>query len=214
MRYVLYPCIGALLLLASCAKNRHAPGDDNGCMNFSTIDDTHPYRLTEADSVYAMSLITTTTLPYHDMRLLRVIYDTIGARTYVLARTQQYINNLPVFTSTVDVEFINGALQPLPGNIIGTTMDAKPALPLSKVRWLYFNKLQDASEYSQFKSPQDSCLTAIFGYYDLNAGTGNKTLKLTKAWVVHPPHSGYPLAIINDNGDVISFDDGMRYYSL
>jgi hypothetical protein len=61
---------------------------------------------------------------------------------------------------------------------------------------------------------RDSCVTAQFGYYDLNAGTGNESTKLTKAWRVGLKNNVYPIAIFRyDNGQLIAFDSGIRTFN-
>ena len=60
---------------------------------------------------------------------------------------------------------------------------------------------------------EKSCFDIEFGYYDLNAGTSNTSKHFTKAWKIKLSNRDYPYAYINDmNSDVISYDNGIRYY--
>jgi len=45
---------------------------------------------------------------------------------------------------------------------------------------------------------KDSCLVAVFGYYDLNIDLANKG-NFVKAWYVHPKKSQWPQGYFRDD---------------
>lgn len=71
-------------------------------------------------------------------------------------------------------------------------------------------KNTSAEVYNGFR---DSCLVARFGYYNLNAGTGNETPAIVKAWAVRPKNTEYPLVIFrDDNRQKIIYFSGIVLY--
>ena len=66
---------------------------------------------------------------------------------------------------------------------------------------------------------KDSCLTAQFGYYDLNvddtALVNDHTPNFIKAWSVKPAHSAYPQILFrDDNGAMILYNPGITFDSF
>ena len=56
-------------------------------------------------------------------------------------------------------------------------------------------------------------MSAEFGYYDLNAGSGNTTENLVKAWKITLKNQAYPLAYYeDDDGKLIYYDNGIRTF--
>lgn len=208
----------AIVFITSCSKSKiHSLGDDFGCINREVPNWRDP-KLTTANATVAKDLFQSNGLSADNLWFTRLKYDTIvlnGATNYyVYIQAQEFLNDLPVFTSFPGYYFKNGA-QELPdmNRLVGsTTLNNYPDLRMSQVRKLYVDQLY-AQHYAPdyIKSFKDSCLSATFGYYDMNAGSSYQPVKLTKAWRVHPAHSDTPYAFFKDDGTLIFFSTGIVF---
>ena len=205
-----------ILAITSCSKSKkHILGDDFGCIN-REVPSWRDSKLSAANNAVANDLFQTNGLSSANLWLTRLQYDTVvlnGATNYyVYIQAQEFVNGIPVFTSFPGYNFKNGA-QELPdmNHLVGsTTLNNYPDLRMSQVRKLYMDQLY-AQHYplDYIAGFKDSCLTATFGYYDMNAGSSNQPVQLTKAWWVHPANSFAPYAFFKDDGTLIFFGTGL-----
>lgn len=128
----------------------------------------------------------------------------------------QYKNGLKLFTNDLGFHFNQrNEYSFLSGEIIGMiTLSVKPAMNQRRAVAKYIDALNnDNFNFANKEAIKSNCFDVQFGYYDLNAGTGNNA-EFTKAWKVKPADMDYPYAYINDkNSSVILYDNGIRFFT-
>jgi len=206
----LYFVITALVLSAiiySCTKTGTLPSG-NGC---TTQIKRVNYNIKPADSLAVIHLFQQNKLDYNTLSFERIILnDTMNGHVYQHILATQYFNGLQLMSSEVWYGFLDGVYQSTNGKrYAGVSLDSHSHLSLSQLRGLYMSEAIDKQGLNP--TYRDSCITAQFGYYDLNAGTGNETTNIVKGWRVELKRNIYPIAIFrDDNGQLIGFDTGMR----
>lgn len=138
-----------------------------------------------------------------------------------IVRVDQYTKGLRILNGQLVFSFKNDILDMTVFNINGgqfttsTNLNTVPQLNLGTIRKLF---LESAGKFeNKLEEYSNTCLNAEFGYYNINAGTGNSTVVLIKAWKVTPADrsfpSDYPQAVYrDDNGALIYYDNGIRTF--
>jgi hypothetical protein len=191
-------------------------GDDSRCISRARVPQS-AYTISTADYNEAVAMHNANHMAYNYLRWYRAEreYITLNGVTnyYYNLHGDQYMNGLRLLGGNVLVEeFKNGIVDwPSVITVPTTTLDTFPVLRLSQVRALYVNQL--LTQYSgHYSALQDSCISAEFGYYDLNAGQyGTVGTNYTKAWMVYPAgaQAQLPVAYFKDDGTLIFFTDGV-----
>jgi len=130
-------------------------------------------------------------------------------------RVDQYANRVRIFTGSINYVFLENKLSGIGGELTsGTPLDTRSHLTMDELRTLFLNSAEEFDGAGD--KYKDSCLSAEFGYYDLNAGFSYMPEKLVKAWWIviknSEPHSQYPQACYQDNGTLIYYDNGIRTF--
>lgn len=212
MKKLFYLAICIIVPLTACKKNTIA--SDNGCISRITR-----HYADAADSTAATNLLKQNNISLNNLVYLRVILnDTITNAAGVTSINQsifalEYFNGLPLFSAELGLFFKNDVFQSLVGpRYTSIGLNTRPLLTLPEVRKLY---VDDAAKHPDptAVNVKDSCLVAEFGYYDLNAGTGNPAPYFVKAWSVTPKNSNYPLGIFrDDSGKTIVYTSGIEAF--
>lgn len=203
----IYPALILLVIIYSCTKTGTSPSG-NGCI---TQIKRANYNIKPADSLAAVHLFQQNNMNYSNLSFERIILnDTIGGHTYQHIFAIQSLNGLQIMSGEAGYHFLDGVYQSALGKVYGSVnLDNHSHLSLSQLRALYMSESIDKQGVNP--SYRDSCITAQFGYYDANAGTGNESANIIKAWRVQLKNKGYPLAIFSDdNGQLIAYDSGIR----
>jgi hypothetical protein len=195
---------------ASCKKSELLPGD-NGCI---TQIKRENFNINPADSLTAIHLFQQNKMNYSNLAFERIILnDTIGQHVYAHIFATQILNGLEVMSGNAGYHFLDGVYQSTLGKVYGTiSLDNRPHLSLPQLRALFMSEAIDKQGISA--TYRDSCVTAQFGYYDLNAGTGDESTNMVKAWRIELKGNTYPIAVFrDDNGGLIAFDSGIRTFN-
>lgn len=223
MKNGLFAVIVSVLCTLSCRK---ADGpdlpEDSGCIERIVIP-VNGHTMSGADVATANALFRNNNIDNSTYRYFRYSHDSV--QTYYppyakfdqkLVRITEYTNGLPVFTGELLFLFKNDAFSFRSGNPTGgTNLTTTPKLSLGQLRKLF---LDNAEEFDHKGTPYgDSCLKTEFGYFNLNAGTGNTAENLIKAWRVALRDTGYsfryPVAFYqDDDGKLIYYDNGIRTF--
>lgn len=198
------------LIICSCKKTGMLP-NNNGCI---TQIKRANYNIKPADSLAAVHLFQQNNMNYSNLSFERIILnDTIGGHIYQHIFAIQSFNGLQIMSGGAGYHFLDGVYQSTLGKIYGSVnLDDHSHLSLSQLRALYMSESIDKQGVNP--SYRDSCITAQFGYYDANAGTGNESTNIIKAWRIQLKNNRYPLAIFrDDNGQLITFDSGVRTFN-
>ena len=206
MKKLVYLSLG-ILALASCKKAALKVAE-NGC-----ISQIATPRLTGTDSITVAGLMKSNNLSTNN--LVFYAYQTYNALDqqnqmgdFQIADATYTQNGLPLFFYEEDFGFENGVLNgPAPVNTQTVNLDANPTLSLQRLRdsFLYQDK---SVEYNPAIALglKDSCLSAEFGYYNLNIDYPQKGVAIVKAWYVHPKNSQWPQGYFRDDtGGAILF---------
>jgi hypothetical protein len=208
------------LILLSCNKGDTIKlKEDNGCIERKILRvDQHSVSI--PDIAIINNLFISNNIDINKYRYYK--YEQDSVQTYFppfarfdskLVRVDQYANGLRIFNADRIFIFKNNVLDFVGGNATdGTSLNTNPKLNIAQVRKLFI----DAIEQYDHKGNQnkDTCLSAEFGYYNLNAGTGNSTEVLIKAWRVTRKNSTYPSEypvayFRDDDGKLIYYFNGI-----
>lgn len=188
-------------VLASCKKNDIT--GDNGCISQRQ---KQSFGLNPADSLAALQLLQNNHMATNDIEMEYInLRDTItnpedGTHVYQYIAAIQLIKGLPVLSDDFGYHFLNGVYQHTSGKRYDSVpLDTHSTLSLPLLRSLYMTELKKNTTAEAYNGFRDSCLVARFGYYNLNAGTGNETQEMVKAWAVRPKNTEYPVAIFRDD---------------
>jgi hypothetical protein len=209
----------------ACRKNKSNDQDlidDHGCIEWVTVPVTEHYiSSTQVDS--ANRVFDANGIAHTNLRYVYFSDDSVSnsAPPYtkydnIYVVVQQYVNEMPMLSGSVDYTFKNGVLDYVSGNTITTVnLDTVPHLDLATLRKLFINDMQrfdhNAAQY------KDTCLAAQFGYYRLYTNTFTNESTIIKAWLVssksHMPYA-YPYGYLHgmyrdDNGSSIYFSNGI-----
>ena len=207
-------------LVMACSKSAPEPDVpvDNGCAE-QTIMPVTAHSISAADVLIANNLFAANAIDYHRFRYYRYSLDSTPTYypPYATLRTQsvrveQYVNGLKLFSSELNYSFKDGIFYFLAGNPTpGTGLNTTPALSAGQLRGLFFATI---AQHDPTKiGLQNQCVRAEFGYYNLNASTGNTNENLVKAWRVQVKNQAYPFAYYQDSdGKLIYYDNGIQTF--
>jgi len=198
------------LIICSCKKTGMLPNNNRCITQIKRVN----YNIKPADSLAAVHLFQQNNMNYSNLSFERIILnDTIGGHIYQHIFAIQSFNGLQIMSGGAGYHLLDGVYQSTLGKVYGSVnLDNHSHLSLSQLRALYMAESIDKQGVNP--SYRDSCITAQFGYYDANAGTGNESTNMIKAWRVQLKNNGYPLAIFSDDkGQLIAFDSGIRTFN-
>lgn len=211
-----------LLSLAACTKSARDLAEDNGCIERIIIPVTahsiNSSDVQEVNNLFSSNGIDNSKLRYYryDRDTLQTQYPPYTKYAEQVVRVDQYTNNLRIFTGDMVYLFLDKHLSYKGGELTkGTSLDATPQLTTGQIRKLF---IDDIEQYDHAAAKyKDSCFKAEFGYFNLNAGTGNTQEVLVKAWRVTLKNSvypsEYPVAYYRDEaGALIYYDNGIRTF--
>ena len=208
----IYLVILSVLAFGACQKGGVFAG--NGCIDKIV---KQSFNIKPADSITAIHLLQQNNIQYNNLVFTSIILnDTItnteGTHIYQHIAAIQYINGLPVLSDGFAYHFKDGIYYTTSGKVYSSvSLDNRSQLTLSKLRDLYMTETVDKGGFNP--TYRDSCVVAQFGYFNLNAGTGNTTVNMVKAWRIHLKTQDYPVATFrDDNGQLIYFDSGIRTF--
>ena len=193
--------------------------EDNGCIErkFLRVDQ---HSVSIPDIATINDLFISNNIDINKYRYYKYVDDSV--QTYFppfvkfdskSVRVDQYANGLRIFNAGRIFLFKNNVFDHVGGDPTnGTSLNTDPALNIAQVRKLFIDAIEQYDHKgSQYK---DTCLSAEFGYYNLNAGTGNSTEILIKAWRVTRKNSSYPSEypvayFRDDDGKLIYYFNGI-----
>ena len=208
------------LILGSCSKETESAdhkqiASDNGCIEKITIPVSSHGTLTNAGYNLILSLFSSNRISSPNFRYTRTYHDSVqtynGIYDFRNVFIIQYTNGLPIFRESLNYSFKNGVFNSYSGQLTnGTSLNTIPTLSLGQLRKLFIDDIELFDHKGgQFK---DSCFKAEFGYFNLNAGTGNPSENLVKAWHLTPNYYSYPEAYYRDDtGERIYYFNGRVY---
>jgi hypothetical protein len=208
------------LTLSACNKDNTTPAkqlpEDPGCIEKLTIPVTSHGALSNSDYNLISSLFIANGINRPNFRYTRTYRDSVqtynGTYDFRNVYIIQYTNGLPIFTESLNYLFKNGRFNSYAGNLTnGSSLNTTPALSLGQLRKLFIDDIELFDHNgSQYK---DSCFKAEFGYFNLNAGTGNAAENLVKAWHLTPKSNSYPEAYYEDgSGKRIYYFNGIQTF--
>jgi len=209
------------LTLGSCSKETENGekykqiAADNGCIEKITISVSSQGKLTNADYNLILSLFSSNGISSPNFRYTRTYRDSVqtynGIYDFRNVFIIQYTNGLPIFRESLNYSFRNGIFNSYSGQLTnGTSLNTISSLSLGQLRKLFIDDIESFDHKgNQYK---DSCFKAEFGYFNLNAGTGNTSENLVKAWHLTPNFYSYPEAYYRDDtGKRIYYFNGIVY---
>lgn len=201
--------------LFSCNKNNSAPpvkvnvvGEDNGCItrewkhnNFGPI--------LEKDLLDATAILEQSGIDHSNLEIYFVSKDGSGPSKIRYINARQKVNGIELLSSDITFQVTNEHAELINGGggipQISTTLDTLPSLTLGQVRSLFLRQLvihQDGDRVIDF---DDSCVSAQFGYYDVNTTQPDRPANLVKAWFVNVKYLSGPRAYFKDDGTLIVY---------
>lgn len=212
------------ITLFSCRKEGeiNVLEKDNGRIERKIVP-VSAHSISDAEIAIVNNLFLTNGIINSKYRYYQYLHDTVQALfppyavfDHKAVRADEYANGLRIFTGQVVFGFKNNILNFTSGNLTsGSFLNTTPQLTLNELRRFFLTDIEQFDHQgNQYK---DSCLSAEFGYFNLNAGTGNEQEILVKAWRITTKNSVYPTeypqAIHNDNdGQLIRYDNGIRSF--
>jgi hypothetical protein len=214
---------GALLapLLLACAKSETAPKllDANGCAEVSPVPVTAhsitPGEVQQANALFARNNIDNRRYRYaqYSREALQTYFPPYEKVDFQLVKVEEYANGLRIFTGHLNYSFKNGVFNFLGGRPARgvAVLDAVPNLSPGQLRALFLASIDEFDP--QRSNLEEQCVSLEFGYYDLNAGTGNADENIVKAWKVTFKNKEYPYGYYQDvAGKLIRYDNGIRTF--
>ncbi len=202
-----------ILIFNSCKKNNN--DYNKNCFNI-IIDNSSIQLVSSQDFDTIKYLFQKNNLSYKNLQFYHYVKDDVTKIKTRQASCYQYVNNLKVFLYGLMFEFTdNDSLRLLSGHkIANINLRSTPIMYRNQVRDTYIKAVNSDSLLTGFLSIKDTvakeCLKVEFGYYDLNAGSGDTTKNFTTAWKINPDNNDFPYAYINDlNGKLIYYFDGI-----
>jgi hypothetical protein len=209
------------LVIFSCKKENQLK-ENNSCTERKIVS-ANSHLIDRPDIALVNNLFIKNGIDKNNFRYFQYTEDSI--QTYFppydkfdskIVRVDQFTNGLRIFNGDLVFSFKNDIFNYRGGSLTsGTKLNNIPNLNLTQLRKLF---IDDIKKFNQpLNQNNDTCLYAEFGYFNLNAGTGNITESLIKAWRIKLKNSVYPSeypeAYYQDNdGKLIYFDNGIRTF--
>jgi hypothetical protein len=193
--------------------------EDPGCISRVVIPVT-AHSVNSADFTIVSQLFAQNNINAQSFRVYKYEHDSLQTAFPPFAkwdrkiiRVDQYANGLRILTGEMAYSFKNDVLYYQGNNLnTGISLDTIPVVTLSQLRALFLKHSQEFDRWGFGASYKDSCLTAEFGYLDLNAGSGNQTEVFVKAWRVTPKNRDVPVACYQNDGRLIYYSDGIQTF--
>lgn len=217
------PVLVIMSFLSSCTKESklNLP-EDNGCIERRMLP-VNSHGISSTDIPTLNALFQNNNIDNSTYRYYQYIHQTV--QTYFppyasfddkIVKVDEYTNGLRIFTGQLVFSFKDNVLSFKGGEPTkGTSLNTTALLTLGQLRKLFIGHIEQFDKRGSYF--QDSCFTAEFGYYNLNAGTSYSAENLVKAWRVtlkdrvYP--SEYPIAYYEDtDGKLIYYDNGIRTF--
>lgn len=209
--------LASSFLLFSCAKQEAGP--DKGCSELLAVP-VSAHGLNSAEVATINGLFVPNRLDSRNLRYVRYVRESV--QTYFppyasfdsqVVTVEQYTKGLRIFTSQTIFSFKNGLFNFQNGQLSsGTSLSTSPMLSAGQVRDLFQATITEF-DADRLKEVQRQCVSAEFGYYNLNAGISYAPEKLVKAWRVSLKNQEYPFAYYQDEASqLIYYDNGIRTF--
>jgi hypothetical protein len=213
----------SFFILMACQKESQQEDagllpEDPGCIQRLVVP-VIAHSLNSADLTVVTQLFAQNNINIQSFRFYKYEHDSLQTAFPPFAkldrkivRVDQYANGLRILTGEMVYNFSNDVLLVKGNNLnTGIPLDTVSAVRLSQLRGLFLKHSQAFVRWgvADFK---DSCLVAEFGYFDLNAGSGNPTEVFVKAWRVSPKANGFPVGYYKDDGRLIYYFDGIQTF--
>jgi hypothetical protein len=213
-------------MVCSCKKDITARiAEDKGCIEWKKVrvTDHSGYTINSSNIQIINTLFTNNNID--NSRYRYYFYTDDSLQTYFppyakfddkIIRVKEFTNGLEIFTGEILFEFKNNIFNYRNGNpTAGTTLSTTPKLTIGQIRTLFLGHIEQFDHYGAYY--KDSCFSAEFGYYNLNAGTSTLPENLIKCWKVTLKNRIYPsevpIAYYQDNdGKLIYYDNGIRTF--
>lgn len=218
MKNLFWIIITYSLTLAACTKSSINLPEDNGCVERILIPVT-AHSINSLDVPTVNNLFISNGIDNSKFRYYQYIHDTL--QTFYppytkhddkIVRVDQYINEVKLFTGDLVYDFLDNSFNHRGGTPTnGTHLNTSPQLKLGQLRKLFIDDIELFDHKgNQYKG---SCFNAEFGYFNLNAGTGNTSENIVKAWHLTPKSNLYPEAYYQDNsGQRIYYFNGIETF--
>jgi hypothetical protein len=229
MKTNIFALLLIVLTLSSCQKeNAVSPvqiPEDKGCIEWKKVlvTDHSGHSINNLNIPIINGLFSSNSIDNSKYRYY--YYSNDSVQTYFppyakfddkIIRVKEFTNGLEIFTGEILFQFRNNIFNFRNGNpSSGTTLSTSPNLTVGQIRTLFLGHIEQFDHKgNQYK---DSCFSAEFGYFNINAGTSNSTENLIKSWKVTLKNriypSEYPIAYYQDNeGKLIYYDNGVRTF--
>ncbi|WP_206599824.1 hypothetical protein [Hymenobacter glacialis] len=205
-----------LTSLSGCAKvDGPTPDGDKSCLEKQEVP-VSAHSISANEKATVDQLFTANGIDKRNFRYIR--YSRGELKTYYppyatfdeqVVRVEEYANGIRVFTGQLIFLFRNGAFSSRTGSASEAfSLDATPNATPESIGVVFRAALKEYGD----PGPQP-CVVVEFGYYNLNAGTGNAPERLVKAWKASRKGSEYPFAYVEDReGKLIYYDNGIRTF--
>jgi hypothetical protein len=220
MKRVLCAILGLAPLLLGCSKTDANPelSRSTGCSEIIVVPVT-AHSISAADAAVATTLFARNGIDSRAFRYTRYLRESV--QTYFppyatfdsqVVGVMEYVNGLPVFTGLSNFSFKNGVFNFRAGGPTNAAYpDATPSSKASQLRGLFEATIAKYDPSQGISNLQ--CVTAEFGYYNVNAGKGMTAEDPVKAWRVTLKNQEYPFAYYEDKGGrLIYYDNGIRTF--
>ena len=218
MKKLFWILITYTLTIVACTKSNATLSEDSGCIERILIPVTaHSINSVEIPTVN--NLFINNGIDNSKFRYYKYIHDTLltlyspyAKYDQKTVRFDQYTNGVKLFTGDLVYNFLSNSFNSKGGNITnGTSLNTSAQLTLGRLRKLFVDDIELFDHNG--KQYKDSCFNAEFGYYNLNAGTGNTSENLVKAWHLTPKFNSYPEAYYQDiAGKIIYYFNGIETF--
>ncbi|PSL25879.1 hypothetical protein [Chitinophaga ginsengisoli] len=220
MKNAFRTAIICIMIFSACSKHENnVLPEDNGCIERIylpvTAHSVSSADVTTINGLFSNNQIANGNLRYYKYSrdIFQTLYSPYTKYDQQIVEVNQYTNGLRIFVRDLSYSFWDQRFHLRSGEITkGTSLDTLHQLTLPQLRGLFLASVQQFDKAAdKFK---DVCLKAEFGYYNLNIGVSYAPEVLVKAWRITPLNSvypsEYPIAYYQDNGKLISYDNGIQ----
>lgn len=211
IKQVSFVALGLAMVLMStaCIENTNTDSDESPISIEKKMGKPDHHLISQKELDITMQLFDANNLTYDSCQFYGFTEDQYG-NTHIAC--YQFVNNLKVFTDPIFFHFNqSGVLTSLTNEVItGIDFYSAALMTDEDVVYLFLSRLDADDEYFGDKEEvRGGGFVIEYGYYDLNAGTGDSTNNFTMAWMVIP-NSTFPSSYINDvTQEIIYYHSGI-----